>query len=303
MGSPARKPGGGPAAQPLAGALSLFLYPTTVTYSEMVRSKVAFRFAVRTLFERSEKMYFWTFTFREALDVGTARALWEKFRKSLWKYGLHPDSGEQTIVGLRVFEMHPGGHGLHIHALFNRRINIHAVRRRATQFGMFWIHCIRVREDSHAVEMADYMGKYMSKEERPPCLKGARLWASIGKWGATRCKDIEIESEFVSQFRARRKLLTAEAEIAEMEGREYRMEHQLETMEWAHRFVFEVKIGKRVSLSGLVRDITENVVPTAPDWDDWDTAFDELGQRRGYWHHGEWVDETGEQSRTRSAWN
>ena len=143
----------------------------------MVRSKVAFRWSVQALFALGERPYFWTFTTKEVVSVERARAMWNKLVKSLWNYGHDPKTGDRTIFGLRVFELHPGGHGVHVHALLNRRLHIHAIRRRCQKFGFGWIHVVRVRSEEHAVVVGDYLAKYLVPESRPGCLKGVRLWA------------------------------------------------------------------------------------------------------------------------------
>jgi hypothetical protein len=40
------------------------------------------------------------------------------------------------------------------------------------------------------------MGKYLTKEDRAPCLKGWRLRAAFGPWKWTKVKDVKFESEF-----------------------------------------------------------------------------------------------------------
>jgi hypothetical protein len=127
--------------------------------------------------------------------------------------------------------------------------------------------------------MADYMSKYMNKQDRPESLKGKRLWAEIGKWGATRCKDIEVESEFVAAFHARRAVVEAEARVAATQGVKYPREHNLETIAWAEQHVYEVKTDKRVALTGFILDISE-ASDVARTWKDWDAAFDDLAAAR-----------------------
>jgi hypothetical protein len=241
----------------------------------MLRSKAALLFSVRTFFELSERPYFWTFTFKECLAVDDALARWEKFRKALWNWGIHPKTGEQTIVGLRCFELHPGGHGVHVHALFNRFIHVRTIRRIGAQHGFGRDHVIRVRSLDQCECLADYMAKYCSKQDRPPCFRGRRLWAAIGKWGATRCKDIEVQSEFVEAFKARRRVINAEAAIAKMEGRKYRVEHNLETMAWAKHHCFQVKTGKKAPLTSYIVDISEKETPP-PDGADWEGLWSDV---------------------------
>ncbi len=54
----------------------------------------------------------------------------------------------------------------------------------------------RIHVNRIPAEKALYMGKYLSKEDRAPCLKGWRLWAAFGPWESTKVKDVQFESEF-----------------------------------------------------------------------------------------------------------
>jgi hypothetical protein len=51
------------------------------------------------------------------------------------------------------------------------------------------------------IERAAYLAKYLSKE-RPPCLKGWRLWAGFGEWQWTRIKDLISQSRLSVIYRA-----------------------------------------------------------------------------------------------------
>jgi len=237
------------------------------------RSHAAFRHTVRNFCALYPKVYFWTFTFPEVLDVPEARARWRNFITSLWKYG-RTRSGEQTIVGIRVFEIHPGGHGLHIHCLFNRYIHKKAIEHRIRQCGLGRSNVIMCEDKE---KLADYLGKYLSKQDRSPALKGVRLWQCVGQWGQTKCKDIEIQSEFAVAYRKRRSLVEAEAEVCKLERIPFRKESNFETMMWAKCHVEAVRTGRMEPLApecwhrwGMGPDDVELT------WDDWDGIFSQL---------------------------
>jgi len=61
----------------------------------------------------------------------------------------------------------------------------------AVKAGWGRIHVKRI-----SAEGATYMGKYLTKEGRAPCLKGWRLWAAFGPWNSTKIKDVEFRSEY-----------------------------------------------------------------------------------------------------------
>ena len=81
--------------------------------------------------------------------------------------------------------------------------------RLACPFGHEWLDrcqrsCImakkagwkRIHVKRIPAEGATYMGKYLTKEGRAPCLKGWRLWAAFGPWDSTKVKDVEFRSEY-----------------------------------------------------------------------------------------------------------
>lgn len=145
----------------------------------MNKSKAAFQFAVRTL--GKQRLYMWTFTFKEALDIKDTRKRWNYLLillKRRWP----------NLCGLRVFELHDM-HGLHVHLATNRFIDVNEARRLAKQAGWGRIHVMRI-----PVEKAGYLAKYLSKD-REPCLKRWRLWAGFGKaWDWTKVRDVVLET-------------------------------------------------------------------------------------------------------------
>jgi hypothetical protein len=104
------------------------------------------------------------------------------------------------LKGIRAFEMHPGGHGLHVHVVTESWFDVSEIRRlwtgRATEWEGGRIHAARV-----PVAQAAYIGKYLSKSKRPPCLKGARLWAGVGGFETNKVRDIECRSALANGIR------------------------------------------------------------------------------------------------------
>jgi len=144
----------------------------------MNKTKAAFLLSAERLSERG--LYMWTFTFKEVLAIKETRKRWNHLltlMKRLW-----PD-----LCGLRVFELHEY-HGLHVHLVTNRFIDVNQCRKLATKAGWGRVHVNRISS-----ERAAYLAKYLSKE-RPSCFKRWRLWAGFGKWEHTMVKDIELDS-------------------------------------------------------------------------------------------------------------
>ena len=152
----------------------------------MKKTKAAFLFSAQTL--GKQPLYMWTLTFKEVLDIKDTRKRWNYLLtliKRRWP----------ELCGLRVFELHKR-HGLHVHLVTNRFIDVNVVRLLATKAGWGRIHVERI-----PAEKAAYLAKYLSKG-RPECFKGWRLWAGFGKWEYTRVKNVIYDSLFSRVYRA-----------------------------------------------------------------------------------------------------
>jgi len=156
------------------------------------KSQAAFLLSVDRLFEICPKVYFWTFTFKNVLPDWWYAASWQKFTTEMGH--MHG----RYFFGLRVIEAHPGGHGLHYHALINRRLNIHMVERIGAKYGMG--HCfVGIAKRESMWYLAKYLGKAGDK------LFSVRKWWKIGPFCHVKKNDIEIESEFLNAYRTIRK--------------------------------------------------------------------------------------------------
>jgi hypothetical protein len=153
----------------------------------MTKSKAAFVFASQTL--GKQQLFLWTFTFKELLAVKETRKRWNHLLTLLLREW-------PNLQGIRVFELHEA-HGLHVHLLTNRFIDVSRARELATQAGWGRIHVIRLPS-----EHADYLAKYLSKE-RAECLRHWRLWAGFGKgWEWTKVKDVVRDTLLTRIYRA-----------------------------------------------------------------------------------------------------
>ena len=153
----------------------------------MTKSKAAFLFASQTL--GKQKLFLWTFTFKELLAVKETRKRWNHLLTLLLRQW-------PTLQGLRVFELHEE-HGLHVHLVTNQFIDVNRARELASQAGWGRIHVTPMPS-----EHAGYLAKYLSKE-RPECLFRWRLWSGFGKgWEWTQVKDVVRETLFSHIYRA-----------------------------------------------------------------------------------------------------
>lgn len=144
----------------------------------MNKSKQAFLFSAENLSQQG--LYMWTLTFRELLAVKDTRKRWNHLLTLMRRRW--PD-----LCGLRVFELHKI-HGLHVHLVTNRRIDVNVVRALAKQAGWGRVHVERIPPDRAA-----YLAKYLGKD-RPEALHGWRLWGAFGKWDWSRVGDIVAET-------------------------------------------------------------------------------------------------------------
>src|SRR6266576_7048270 len=145
----------------------------------MTKSKAAFLVTSQTL--GKQRLYLWTFTFKELLAVRETRKRWNHLLTLLLREC-------PNLQGLRVFELHQE-HGLHVHLVTNQFIDVNRARELASQAGWGRIHVTPMPS-----EHSGYLAKYLSKE-RPECLFRWRLWAGFGKgWEWTKVKDVIRET-------------------------------------------------------------------------------------------------------------
>jgi len=133
-----------------------------------------------------KKLYFWTFTFREVLPDWHYPYRWQKFIREL-VHGIYGGN----VAGLRVIEPHQE-HGLHYHALLNKRIWVRIVRRIAYKYG---IGRVQVSKGPVDIDTADYLGKYLDKKRFGTLTRIAR-WHSVGNFKAIHKNNIEVISPF-----------------------------------------------------------------------------------------------------------
>jgi len=156
----------------------------------MTKSEAAFLLSCDRLAKQG-RLYFWTFTFAEVLDLVDTRKRWNHLLTLMRRQW--PEA-----CGLRIFELHKE-HGLHVHLLTNKRIDVNECRQLSKRSGWGRIHVMRIPK-----EKTPYLAKYLSKE-RPKAFKRWRLWAGFGKcWDWTKVANIQVESLHASVARALR---------------------------------------------------------------------------------------------------
>jgi hypothetical protein len=151
----------------------------------MTKTAAAFSFTADKLSTPGMRTYFWTFTFQVVQNDWDAMRMFSDFVRHL-RMVLPGDWG-----GVRVAELHKE-HGLHFHALINRRLAVQIVRRVARCHGIGRIHVCAAAESA-----VKYLAKYLWKQVKTGMTKSGRSirrWASFGQIRKTRVCDVVNES-------------------------------------------------------------------------------------------------------------
>lgn len=120
-------------------------------------------------------------------DVGRAYQLFQRDLVRMY---------DGNVGGIRVFEPHPGGHGLHVHVLLNRRVNVHQVKRLTRKHGLGRDDV----QDKVGRDAAQYLCKYLWKGG-PTVSPGVRRWASFGAVRKVRVKNVHVDSSEAEHMR------------------------------------------------------------------------------------------------------
>jgi hypothetical protein len=162
------------------------------------KSRFAFDCSVDQLAAGSQWLYLWTFTFPEVLDVAVARKRWSRFLEAFSNWRRRAGRNVD-LRGLRVFELHPKGHGLHIHVLNCSFWGVDSVRHlsQLPSVGGGRLHVKRI-----PVSRALYAGKYLRKSGRPGCFHRVRMWAGFGGFDYCRVRDVQVESNWTRTYAA-----------------------------------------------------------------------------------------------------
>ena len=129
----------------------------------------------------------WTFTLPKVFPICVARLMWQSLRESLQR--------NLDFSGVRTFELHPRGHGLHVHVITDRWYSVHQIRHFAKLNGWGRIDAIPVVPGSR-----HYPGKDLNRK-RHPALAGVRLWDTIGDIDKSYVRDIQTKSQQADAYK------------------------------------------------------------------------------------------------------
>jgi hypothetical protein len=126
----------------------------------MNKQQVAFMWSAERLRDTTGHLYFWTFTFKETYDLWQYGGMWKTFTKALEHLATEPG-----LYGMRVCQLHPGGHGLHYHCLINQWIDARQVWQLCRRMGM-GCNAVKVKQGSWRGAVK-YLCKYLTRETEP----------------------------------------------------------------------------------------------------------------------------------------
>jgi len=124
-------------------------------------------------FKGFSKCYLWTFTFRDVVSKSEYRECWQKLQTYLRRIS-STDPVYGGFHGIKAVELHPSGHGYHVHIITREKYDVNVIRPIAIICGWGRIHVKKI-----PVERSLYIGKYLSKQKRETALKGLWLWSKI----------------------------------------------------------------------------------------------------------------------------
>lgn len=152
-----------------------------------VKSKAALQYNIDILFGNCESVYFWTFTLPIRMHPREGAVMWRDLLRELRR--------TCKFWGVRVFELHPSGHGLHVHVATGQWFDVNAVRRICLRFGWGRLH-VEKWDNADKEKASAYMGKYLGKSLKGfSGLKGMRWWSVFGSVpDRVRVCDVRIES-------------------------------------------------------------------------------------------------------------
>jgi len=169
------------------------------------RSGVACWWSILNLIQSAEQegvpCFMWTLTFAKTYPDSWCGNMHARLVRALGDDGKAGKLGKHGFGGVRVTEVHPGGHGIHFHWIIKGRIPLGTVRRRAREAGFG--HVFIARDKNNRFRRVDagaagYVCKYLTKGDK---LAGVRSWACIGVYDGTKTKDIEFDSASNRVFR------------------------------------------------------------------------------------------------------
>jgi len=147
------------------------------------RSAAAFWWSVLDLLQH-DTCYFWTVTMKERQPDSYFGNMHGRFMRNM---GHAAASGRihEWWGGVRVFEPHPGGHGLHSHLILRNRMPWEVVKDCAELAGLGRVN---VHPKKVELPLVRYLCKYLTKSAKE--MSGVRRWACVGTYDGVGKRDV-----------------------------------------------------------------------------------------------------------------
>ena len=156
------------------------------------------------------RLNFITATLRELEDnPKVISSRWTRFVKMLRR------SHCPQLKSIRVLQKHPGGHGWHIHALWNQRVPAEVLLKTAEKCGLGRLD-FRMVSGEEREKTVRYVVRYITRDMRgrwkDPTLKGVRLLTAAGHLGSltrwwVRLCDVTVHCTFKELRKSLRSVL------------------------------------------------------------------------------------------------
>lgn len=157
------------------------------------KSKLACEWSAKQIADKCNLGRLWTFTLPDCISINQAAARWKALLREIRHRGL-------PFAGVRCWELHPNGHGIHVHF-----INLHYCPKESIESCCLKTGWGFVNVKAIPPDYSYYVSKYVAKARRSEALRGRRLWSWVGKDGRefhVKAKDIQYTSPDLLKARA-----------------------------------------------------------------------------------------------------
>lgn len=168
------------------------------------KSALACWWSINHLIRTASPCYLWTFTCAQVVPDNYFGNMHRSLIRNINDCARRqtPKSSDGGTIpknwgGVRVFELHPKGHGIHAHWVVRGYMPWELMQKAALKSGLGKI--VHVDPEPVSIGTAYYLSKYMTKEEK---LRGVRQWSNIGTYEGIGKRDVVVESKRLDRIKA-----------------------------------------------------------------------------------------------------
>jgi len=166
------------------------------------KSALACWWSISHLIRTCSPCYLWTFTCAQVLPDNYFGNMHRTLVANVGNWAKREKKSSDGVTlpknwgGVRVFELHPKGHGIHAHWVVRGYMCWELMQKAALQAGLGKI--VHVDPEPVTAATAYYLAKYLTKEEK---LQGVRQWSNIGTYEGIGKRDVIVESERLTRIK------------------------------------------------------------------------------------------------------